>query len=195
MGAQSFTHQIVASNAQEAFKMLVERAEEEYGTDSYNGTISTCQMGRCTKRFETPTKSNIEKAYEWIEKNDYGEKWVAQYIDLGIDHYEIYEAKKECKTPDVKYEMAYCIYPAFSTNRVAYKKTRKEAIDFAKQLALKDGDDYLVLKEYVAPKNQSALAATISISKTSVEKLPKRLERGKTSKAFHSYIFYGWASC
>ena len=52
MGAVSFSNSVKAKTAGEGFNILVEQALYECGHRSYNGTISTCSMGRCTLSFK-----------------------------------------------------------------------------------------------------------------------------------------------
>lgn len=83
MGGCSFSVSAKAKKPRDAFNELVEEAVYMYGHDPYNGTISTCEIGRCTLSFSKFEKENIETAYEHIEERDYGKKWVADYVDLG----------------------------------------------------------------------------------------------------------------
>lgn len=85
MGAINFSNSVKAKNAVEGYDILVDEALYEHGHNPYNGTISTCDMGRCTLSFKKFKEENYDKAYEHIEKNDWGSKWVADYIDMGKD--------------------------------------------------------------------------------------------------------------
>ena len=85
MGAINFSNEAKAKTAGEAYDYLVEEALYEHGHNPYNGTISTCDIGRCTLSFAKYNEKNRDKAYEHIEKNDWGSKWVADYVDLGKD--------------------------------------------------------------------------------------------------------------
>ena len=83
MGGIGFTARAKAKNPGKAYDELVEEAIYYHGHDPYNGTISTCDLGRCTLSFPTFKEENLEKAYAHIEERDYGEKWTAAYVDLG----------------------------------------------------------------------------------------------------------------
>ena len=85
MGAVNFSDEAKAKNASAAYDYLVEEALYEHGHNPYNGTISTCDMGRCTLSFKEFKEENIEKAYDHIEEIGWGSKWVADYVDLGKD--------------------------------------------------------------------------------------------------------------
>lgn len=194
MGAQAFTHEVVAKNAKEAFLALVEDADQEYGTRSYNGSINTCQMGSCKKTFDICNKENLKKAYEFIDEKDNGSKWTADYIKMGVDHYELYETKKESVTPNVKYELQYCVHEMFRDTTLAHSKTKKEAVEIAEKMALKNGVSLVVDKEYVAVSG-NARAAKITVKKTELKTAPKKLKDNTICEPFYRFIFYGWASC
>ena len=86
MGAQSFIHTKEATSPSEAFDELVDYATYKYGHDAYNGTISTCSLGRRRTPLNLKPKyckENESIAYKFVQDNDNGEKWVADYIDLG----------------------------------------------------------------------------------------------------------------
>ena len=85
MGAQNFVNRASGKRASEAYDKLYEEAVYEYGHDPYNGTISTCDMGRCTLSFKEYKEENEVKAYDHIKEMGYGVKWTANYIDLGYD--------------------------------------------------------------------------------------------------------------
>ena len=121
MGAQSFCTTIIAENARQAFEMLTGEATYEKGHDHYNGTISTCSMGRCRRSYNTYSKKNEKEAYEFIEKDGNGEKWVASYIDLGVIKYVKRTIKKVVKTYDAKYKQKFCVINA-ETGRLVDRK-------------------------------------------------------------------------
>lgn len=86
MGAESFILKKKAKSVIDAFQELVEYYEYEYGHNAYNGTISTCDLGRNHTPLNLKPnycKENEEKAYQFIDDHDNGDKWVADYIDLG----------------------------------------------------------------------------------------------------------------
>jgi hypothetical protein len=83
MGACNFVLMANGKSASEAYNTLVDYAVYCYGHDPYNGTISTCDLGRCTLSFANYEAKNEAEAYEHVKSRDYGEKWVADYVDLG----------------------------------------------------------------------------------------------------------------
>ncbi len=66
MGAISFVHEIKDVSAKSCYEYLVERATYEKGHDSYSGTINTCSLGRCLKKYDKLTKTNIKNDTELI---------------------------------------------------------------------------------------------------------------------------------
>ena len=83
MGATFFENAIFAENPQKAYDLLTEDAIDQYGRDSYNGTISTCN-GFCRSQlsFEKYSKTNENKAEKYINKHmdDMGKR-DCEYID------------------------------------------------------------------------------------------------------------------
>ena len=103
MGAQTFINEKKASSPRQAFEELVEQAIYDYGHDAYNGTISTCGLGRERRPLDIKPnfcKENINVAYKYIQDHDYGKKWVADYIDLGKtedgEHYYMFYGWASC---------------------------------------------------------------------------------------------------
>lgn len=58
MGACTFQTAGMGKTADDVFMKLYQQAEQEYGTDSYNGKISTCNGFKMVK---LPSRANIQK--------------------------------------------------------------------------------------------------------------------------------------
>lgn len=84
MGAISFIVKGEGFEARKVFDRLVKDAKKEYGNNSYNGTISTCDLERITIFSSKYSKEIEEKAISQIKEWDYGEKWQARCLDLGL---------------------------------------------------------------------------------------------------------------
>lgn len=85
MGATNFIEFCEGRTKEEAFETLVSEAVYWYGSDCYNGTISTTKLSRkpakvIRKRF---TEKAREDAYKVAEKDGWGEKWESRAIDCG----------------------------------------------------------------------------------------------------------------
>ena len=136
MGAISFEQEVTARSAKEAFDILIEKADYRDGRDMYNGSINTCSMGVCKKKFDKYLKGNESKAIDFINKNNGGEKWVAHYIDLGPVKYEAVTYKRIHKDGASKnYRMKYQVFKQDNTPlKDLYYDTKPEADKKALQL-------------------------------------------------------------
>lgn len=192
MGACSFIEVAYAGSAREAFDSLVKDAIREYGNRSYNGTISTCSLGRTVKTFEKYSKTNEDKAYKLIEKDNYGEKWYAKAIDLGTVYYEVITIKKlASKKEKPKWTMMYVVHYG---ERTKLFKTKTESDAEAIRL-LKNGEkDVYVSKEYTNLVKGSEIVSEFKIEKKQSKTKPKSLKSNQTCKEIHKYMFYGFAA-
>ena len=69
MGASSFVQTTSAKNIQEAYQKLVDNAVSDYGSDSYNGTISTTDGYRdVTSNFKNSGKTLSQFVDEMLDK-------------------------------------------------------------------------------------------------------------------------------
>ena len=193
MGAQEFCHTIDAFSIGEAFDRLTERAVYEKGHDMYNGTISTCSLGRCKKTFDKPTQKNIKAAYKLIEELDGGDKWVAHYIDLGVVGYRKTTAKRISKKGAVRPKIEYCVIDNETGKRVsadAHYKDQKSACEKATKCA-EQGKWVSVVLDAVQQPRTSNVVAEFKPEITTARK-PKTC--ASNVKALHRYIIFGWAS-
>lgn len=195
MGAQSFIHTVEASSAREAYESLVAEARHNRGHDSYNGTISTCSMGRCRQSYASPTKANEKKAYQYIEDHDNGQKWTADYIDLGVVKYVKTSVKKVVRTYDAKYKQKFCVINMENGRRLDACDTKGEADEKAMKHTL-DGKWVTVIKDMVKLSGNNTVSEFKVETKTYTSK-PKinKSEKHVRVNEIHKYIFYGWASC
>lgn len=206
MGATNFSHKIDARNAREAFDKLIAEANQEYGTASYNGSINTCSMGGCKLKLDKVNETNLKKANKFIDDNDYGEKWTADYVDVGVKEYLVTTiVKKASDKPTLSYipklKMQYCIYTSSFAEGASYFgehfDTKTEADKRAMTLALKENKEYTVRKEYVNinPKANSIVTKIEREYKTYKSKPNLKPLPNRKVEEIHTYIFYGWASC
>ena len=200
MGATNFDHVVSGYNVREVFDDLVEDAIFENGNDSYNGTISTCSLGRCKLQFEKYSESNLKKAYKFVESNDWGEKWTANYIDLGVKEYHVLTIKKRnVGKENPVYKMKFVVKPSHSnsddypTHRSFSTKT--EADQYAMEQTLKKDISHSVTKEYVLEKGDSVLTETYIEKKVYKSKPNLKPMANRKIVPVHVYLFYGWASC
>lgn len=200
MGATNFLHEIEAYSAREGFDMLIADANQRHGTESYNGSINTCSMGGCTLRFDKHTKTNEQKGYKHIEDKDYGNKWEADYVDLGIIGYDLVSVKKQKVEYGAEFKLKFVVVKLnfFSEEPTKYFYDKKTDADAkALELSLSSDCNYGVKKEYVNVKKNGTTFCTKIVKEVKRYKTKPNLKDMKNKKlhAVHKYIFYGWASC
>jgi len=199
MGAMNFSHRVLAQSAEEGFNRLVGGAISEYGDRSYNGTISTCSMGRLRQVYAKPTETNRKNAYKFIEKDDYGQKWVADYIDLGVVEYKVLTIKKDhLDTKPAVVRVKYTVrgYDRYDGDGKIekYFDTKKEADDYALRLAIRNNKQYYTHKEGVVVEGDTRVTKTIIEEKKYKTKPKLKPMPNRKIVEIHEYIFYGWAS-
>jgi hypothetical protein len=198
MGACSFRHSIIAKTASEGFNDLYEEAISEYGHDSYNGKISTTELGRCVKTFDKPTKTAIKEA-EKLADDKLGEccKRQAYYMNLGL-------VKMELTTVDSKrgtymkpqYKEQYVCYVSegwrIKENEVAAKDTLKAAKEFAINYALKNGKEVDIRKERKLVKGETTVGQIV-ITRRVIKTIPKNIKPNQRIEKYYQFLFFGWA--
>lgn len=197
MGAVNFVEEIKAQSAKEGFEVLVSEAISNFGAHEYNGTISTCCMAECTLRFNKYSKSNEKKAMDFIEKDDYGVKWEANYIDLGVIEYKVVTVKvsntKDFKNPE--YKIKYVVRD-MQERRIGSADTKTEASNIAKRHSLRDMEGCFISKEYeLVNSKQNNIIAETNIEIKTYKTEPKLKDiPGRRIVPIHKYLFYGWAA-
>ena len=85
MGACNFIEFRMGKTVDAAFTSLVVDNMRCYGTDPYNGTISTCRMSRRAPKVVQKTWGPLaeKRAIKIAEDDQYGEKWEARALDCG----------------------------------------------------------------------------------------------------------------
>ena len=194
MGAQSFCHIVESTSVSKAFNDLVAEARYEYGSDAYNGTISTCGLaGRPAKTYAKYSKEVEREAYDFVKEKEFGQKWTAQYIDLGVCGYEMITVKRKGRKSDAKFQMMYNVYD-LNGKRIASEKIKADAESRAMKYAYETGEDAFIMKEQTGVTG-SPLVCNVSVEKKRYDKKP-RIPRGpgKELVEIHKYMFYGWAA-
>jgi len=201
MGATSFIYKITGRTPKEAFDTLVAEANEQYGTELYNGSINTCSMGSCKKTFDKFNKATSKEAFKFIEDNGNGEKWTAHYVDMGVTSCVVTTVKKKAVDGGKpQFKMQYCVYE-HNTIAAMYTgdhfDTKTDADKKAMELALKNDKKYTVTKEYVNIKENTSSIVTETVVEHKAYKAKPVLKEVSNRKAeeYHTYYFYGWASC
>ena len=191
MGAEKFTTSCIARTAKEAYDYLVKIAEEEYGRDAYNGTISTCDLGKCIKAYKVYDKDMEE--FERYRLSGF-EKYVAKYIDLGVVYVDLVTVTSEPKNTDAKFAMKHVVYADCERTQFAFD-SKKDAVYKAVEIALATGADTDVHKEYVRVSGQSC-ETSVTVRKQRLNEPPtRRLKKNESVIEYHKYLFYGYAAC
>lgn len=196
MGASSFVNEVIAATAEEGFRKLVENAIDRYGNDHYNGTISTCSMGRCTKTINTKFDENkhYNEAIEHIRSNDYGSKWVANYVKAGIVNYRVTTVEEiVVKHGDAK--SIYVIYDRTTKKQVASSydklKSKEIAMEYAKN---NPGVSLYIRRETIYSNRENDDLYRYKTTTRFVDK-PIKGKKNELCVPVYKFYFYGWAAC
>lgn len=227
MGATNFEHECDAYEAKEAFRALVVSARREYGEDCYNGTISTCNFGRVTAstygKNGKVTKTSLKKAYDLVERNNWGHKWDCDAIDCGVKEWHVITLKKVPHTKatvqfrtvftitvdGIPYGISsagvldiaqYASIVATQPSELGDFQTQAEANKELKRLIaygrLNDAHEVEIVKRAIPT---SGKASNVAIKYTRdvrvLKSKPKSVPEGAIVKELHTYVLYGWASC
>lgn len=201
MGASNFIETGYGSNAGEVFDLLVKDAEYEKGHDRYNGTISTCSYVGCKKVADVYTKSVDKKAYKIIEDDNYGRKWEAKALDLGVVRYEIVRIKKVIpkskKKAEFRQRYAVMLLDSYGVlyKMKAHFETKKEADEDALKRILKNPNEkYVVCKKAININNGDDTVTEFKVEVSERKSKPKTIPAGCILREIHKYIFYGFAA-
>ena len=196
MGAREFFITQKAKSAEEAFGILVEEAEYEKGHDRYNGSISTCSLrSRPVKVFDKYSPSNRSFAMDIAKADDFGEKWVAKYIDLGICGYELVEVVRTNHPNTAKFKLMYVVYDD-DGKFVGSADVKGAAEELAMKYALSHGCSCYIQKEHRKIEGNNRVCTVDVKRKSYLPEDKPRLPRSatKTLVEIHEYAFYGLAS-
>lgn len=200
MGATFFENAILAENPEKAYDILTADAIDQYGGDSYNGTISTCGgYLRSKLSFDKYSKSNENKAEKYINKHmdDMGKR-DCEYIDLGVVRYDIIKtSKKKVDKRKPVFKKRFVVYcESFMGNNKRKKSFDKlseaEQVAFVQKMKYPDWD-VLIKNEYVLTDGNNVVE-TIETTITQKKSRPKSVGKNTVVKEIHKYLFYGWVT-
>lgn len=196
MGACSFVHVAEGVSARECFAMLVNEAYHAYGHDAYNGTISTCSLGREKKVADVYSATVEKKARKMVEDDNYGRKWSATCLDMGRVAYEVVTARKCTATSKTKAKyMTKYVVVRDDINDVAAFATKTEADNRALKEALNNPHaHYVVVKKPVNVNLGSDCVSTITVETTRKKTKPTAKKDNVAVREIHKYLFYGFAA-
>lgn len=183
MGACDFRTKSRGASMSEAYRSAVDEVREEYGNDSYNGTISTTNGFRdLTSEFK---RSGLS-LHDFINKNiDRAEKRGACFgicikepkgntnkIKSQVEHV----VEKGTK----KWVLKYVVYNRYMDNEIASKDTKGEAVKKAREYTEKTQErTYVVMKKVLEKGNPKVAEITY---------------KGSSNEVVGEYMFFGIAA-
>lgn len=200
MGATTYIINEKGVNVRDLFNALVEEAIYHDGHDSYNGTISTTQLGNKI----TLPKLSKKKLNDFIyaEENDrflFPEKWMTNYADLGVSHYNAFTSEwvEDLQTP--KREKGVTTLQSFSITLKGETSVRKkfdtlsEAKKSAKQYSLSMKEDVTVYK--YRSDGSKFILGHFQLTSDGKEYKSARKAKNKVYLPINEYMFFVYAAC
>lgn len=195
MGAINFLQEVKSESPRKGFNSLVAEADYEYGNRDYNGSINTCSLGKCTMKFDKWTKTNEKKAIDFIEDKDYGTKWIANYVDLGVIGYEV-RTIKLVKPKQDSAKLKYVLRTFEDDKYIKSFNNKDDANKAAMKYSLEHNTQCSITKEYCNGNNANTTISYTSIDIKEYKTKPKLKDLpNRKIVPIHKYLFYGWASC
>lgn len=183
MGACSFQTTSYGKSISEAYSNAVADAVSEYGTDAYNGTISTTNGVRdMTSEFKRSGKSLNEFINDNIDKFS---KWGA-CGGICIQEPKINSNKIKSKVEHIvskgtkKWVLKYMVEDKWNNRNIGSYKTKGDAVKKAREYTEKNQTSTIIRMEKVL-ENGNSQVARIDYKKAEGE------SKGK-------YVFFGWAA-
>lgn len=184
MGATNFFTQETGNSIGEAYDNAVEDARSEYGSDAYNGTISTTSgVKDYTSKFKQSGMSIDEFSEKYL---DHAQKW-GHCIGVCIKGAKKNSNKIQSKVDHIvekgtkKWELRYVAYEGFGGKQIASERTKGEAVKKAR-------------KHTEKTKNRTSVEMVKVLTKGST-RVASVTYKGSSKESVGTYVFFGWASC
>lgn len=194
MGAVEYSESKVGRTAKEAFTELVDDAAQEYGYNSYNGTISNSRLGNCLGAFPNTAKgmkdlnkfvdNQLEKA---VTKN------FANYVVIENYRYIVKTVKKVKNTNYTNPRVLTKYAVMFGTRQLAVKDTSKEAEDAMLKFAF-TCNPVTIEKVGVIEKGDNQLSSTVVEVKEYKKKPNLKDAPNRQVYRENYYVFFGLAN-
>ena len=183
MGAQDFIIRQRASSPDEAYKLAVEDAVEEYGNDPYSGTINTCHgFSDFTDLYRKSKKDRKEFINDILHKAGKRDCYIIEETAPVKNSNKIKSTVEHAVVKGTsKWELQYNVYTGWEDRQLKSFKTKGDAVKFAREYTEKSKETTFVRMEKVLI-NQNANVACIKYKHSTQEK------EG-------SYILFGIAAC
>lgn len=191
MGAIYREEVVHALNVKDAWEILMEVEDRDYGTDSYNGSFNKCSLRRCLKKFDKwndKTKKEVEEFMSTDEFDSKLEKWEADYIDCGVEEFFRDKlVKKATGNPAPKFENVFRLHWTDCMGKKQSKdfKDRPEAEAHILDLFYLNSDSIYLTKEKKAITDNKI--CDYSRETKTFKNRPK-----DNYKEMHRYIFVGY---
>lgn len=199
MGAQNFVREINAISATEGFNRLVKEDRQQYGMDNYSGGINNTRLGKCVKVFNRISETSKKSAYKYIESLGYGERYIANYIDMGVVEYRAVTYKKVKSSGEepvirVRYVVREHNYLHGFRKFIKWFENKKDADDYALKLSIRDNKGYYTSKEGVLISGDSQVTTIEKEVKTYKSKPNLKTLPNRRVYEIRKYLFFGWSS-
>jgi len=183
MGASSFSQRQKGFSMQEAYKEAVSDAIEEYGNDTYNGTISTTRgVFDATKKFKASGKSVSEFINDAIENHcsKWDDAWGICTKEPKANENKVKSQVDHIVTKGTKkWELVYVVTD-WDDNEVGAKKTKGDAVKIARSHTEKTKKTTRIHLEKRIVGGGSSVA-TIRY-------------KSATTESSGEFVFFGWAA-
>lgn len=190
MGAIYREEVVHALNIKDAWELLMEVENRDYGTDSYNGSFNQCNLGKCLKRYDKwndKTKKQVEEYMSTDEFDNTLYKWEADYIDCGVEEYFRDKLVKETnKVPAPKFENIFVL-------------RWKDGLGNSKEKEFKEkpNDEFILNLFYLGCYNISLYKEKKAITDNKIINYERKTTNFKNKpkdnyKEMHRYIFVGY---
>lgn len=183
MGACDFRTKSRGASMSEAYRSAVDEAREEYGNDSYNGTISTTSGFRdLTSEFK---KSGLS-LHDFIDKNIDKAQKRGSCFGICIKEPKANTNKIKSQVEHIvekgtkKWVLKYVVYDRYMENEIASKDTKGEAVKKAREYTEKNKERTIVVMKKVLEKGNPKVAEINY--------------KGSSNEVVGEYMFFGIAA-
>lgn len=194
MGAVEYSESKVGRTAKEAFNELVDDAAQEYGYNSYNGTISNSRLGNCLGSFPNTAKgmkdlnkfvdNQLEKA---VTKN------FSNYVVIENYRYIVKTVKKVKNTNYTNPRVLTKYAVMFGSRQLAVKDTPKEAEDAMLKFVF-NCSPITIEKVGIIEKGDNQVSSTVVELKEYKKKPNLKDAPNRQVYSENYYVFFGLAN-
>lgn len=182
MGASFFKTKSRGKSLSDAYSNATEDAEQEYGHDPYNGTISTTSgVVDKTREYKASGKSLSEYIDSWMDKGAKRDCFAICLEEPKANTNKIKTQVDHVITPGTKkWVLKYCVYDNWQSNPIGSFNTKGDAIKKAREYTEKTQRPTHIAMEKQLDKG------TTTVAKITYKK--------STSEKDGQWIFFGWAA-